>query len=190
MARPIPFNEHGPGDGHIFEADAFVPAWDGRVQAAPRQDARHWPGPGRDVRPVAGAVPVQVRRAGGRSATGLVFLLVSGLVGSLAIVSALGVWPALAAADLGLEDQEVFYLLAGGIYLLATAFYAGWRTRLMRGFHEAPWDARLMALANMAVGGALALALGVVTMAMVAVVLLLAGLCILLFSGTSRRPAG
>jgi hypothetical protein len=188
MARPIPYNENSREEGHTFDADAFAPAWDMRAGAVPRQGGGRRPRPARRIRRGGGPVPGQAEYGGGRSVPGLIFLLVSGVVGCLAVVAALDIWPILSTADVRLEEREVFYLLAGGVYLLATTVYAGWRTRLMRDLSGAPWDARLMAAVNMAVGAALVFALGMVIMAAVAVVLILLGLSAILLSRPAGRP--
>lgn len=188
MARPIPFNENSQGEGHTSETDVFAPVWGRPVHAAPRQGGRPRPRPASRIRRGDGRIPGQAGRGRNHSIPGLIFLLVSGLVGTLAVIAALSVLPIPSAADLGLEDRELFYLLAGGVYLLATAIYAGWRTRLMRDLREAPWDARLMALLNMAVGAALVLALGMVIMATVAVVLILLGVGAILLHRPQGRP--
>jgi hypothetical protein len=188
VARPIPFNENSQGEGDIFEAEVFAPAWRTPVRPAPRQGDRHRPRPIRRIRRRRGRVPGQAGHGGDRSAPKLIFLLVSGGVGGLAVITALGGWPILPKADRMLEDRDLFYLLAGGVYLVATTVYAGWRTRLMRELSEAPGDARLMALVNMAVGVALVFALGMVVMAAVAAVLILLAISALLISRPQGRP--
>jgi hypothetical protein len=188
MARPIPFNENSQGEGHTFEADVFTPVWGARVRPAPRQGNRHRPRPTRRIRRGGGRVSGQAGYGGNRSVPRLIFLLVSGVVGSLAVIAALGVWPGPSEADPMLADRELFYLLAGGIYLVATTVYAGWRTRLMRDLSGAPCDARLMALVNMVVGAALVSALGMVVMAAVAVALILLAISALLLSRPQGRP--
>lgn len=172
MARPIPINETGMRRGRRFDAQAFAPAW-GVTQRAP------------PASPDVGS--------GGRSSFGgqvllQALLLVSGLAGGLAVVSALGLWPKLAATSLGLNEQGAFYLLAGGVYLLATTLYAAWRTRLLHDLNQAPWDARLMAYANLAVGGAVGLMLGAVALVVVVIIVALALFGALLLSGTGGQP--
>jgi hypothetical protein len=186
MARPIPINEHSQGEGYPLEADAFAPGRAMPVRAAPRHSGRHRPRPATRIGQPGDPLPGQAGNRGGRSVPGLICLLVSGIVGSLAVVAPLGTWPIL--SDAKLEDREVFYLLAGGIYLLSTTIYAGWRTRLMRNFDRAPWDARLMALVNIAVGAVAVFALGMMIMALVAVVLILLSLSAVLLSRPAGRP--
>ncbi len=186
MARPIPINEHSQGEGYTFESDAFAPGWAMPVRAAPRRGGRQRPRPARRVSQRGDPLPEQARHSGGRLVPGFICLLVSGIAGSLAIVAALGTWPMLSESKL--EDREVFYLLVGGIYLLSTTIYAGWRTRLMRDFDHSAWDARLMAVVNVSVGAALAFVLGLMIMAAVAVVLILLSLSAVLLSRPAGRP--
>jgi hypothetical protein len=94
----------------------------------------------------------------------------------------------LAASSVGLDEQAEFLLLVSGVYLLATTFYAAWRTRLLQDLHQAPRDARLMAYANLGVGGVVSMALGVMALAIVGIILLLVGFIALLLSGTGRQP--
>jgi hypothetical protein len=115
---------------------------------------------------------------------------VSGLTGGLAVVSGLELWPALAASNMGLDDRGAFFLLVSGVYLLATTLYAAWRTRLLQDLQRAPWDARLMAYANLGIGGAVSAALGVMALAVVAIILLLVGVIALLLSGIGGQPQG
>lgn len=168
MARPIPINEAGLRRGRRFDAETFVPAWSVTQQATP--------------------APSDVASNGRPSFNGQALLLVSGLTGGLAVVSALELWPELAATSLGLDEQGAFYLLVGGVYLLATTLYAAWQTRLLRDLNQAPWDARLMAYANLAVGGVIALTLGVAVLAMVAIIAALAWLGALVLSDAGGQP--
>lgn len=188
MARPIPYNENSQGEGRIFEADVLAPAWDTPVHAARRHGERHRPQPAGRNRRRGGPARRQAGLGGDRSVPGLILLLVSGVVGSLAVLAVMDVWPILSAAVRRLEDRELFYLLAGGIYLVATTIYAAWRTRLMRDLSGAPADARLVALVNMAVGAAPVFALGVAVMAVVAVVLIMLAISALLLSRPQGRP--
>jgi hypothetical protein len=89
----------------------------------------------------------------------------------------------LAVADWSLDDRAIFYLLVSGIYLLATAIYAAWQTHWLRAMDRAPWDARLMAYANLSVGGTIILTLGLVVLAVVAAITVVAGLAVLLLGG-------
>ena len=89
---------------------------------------------------------------------------------------------------MGLDEQGAFFLLVAGVYLLATTLYAAWRTRLLQDLDEAPWDARLMAYANLGIGGVVSAAFGVFALAAAAVILLLVGLIALLLSGTGGQP--
>jgi hypothetical protein len=120
----------------------------------------------------------------------MLLLGVSSVMGGLAVISGLELWPDLAASNMGLDERGTFFLLVSGIYLLATTFYAAWRTRLLLDLHRAPWDARLMAYANLGVGGAVSAALGVMALAVVAIILLLVGFIALLLSGTGGEPRG
>jgi len=168
VAVPIPINEAGLRGRHYFETVTFVPVCD-----IPQQ-----------IRPTPPTTTPDDRAPFRRE----VLLLVSGLTGGLAIVSALGLWPVLAATSLGLDEQGAFYLTVIGVYLLATTLCATWRTRLLRNVSQAPWDARLMAYANLAVGGAVMLILGVIALAVVGIVMILVWLGALLLSGVGGPP--
>lgn len=177
MARPIPANPAGLQRRYTYEAVArpFVPA-----QPVPRPVPRQVQQPAPAARP----------HAAGQEDTlpwEQLLLLVSALTGGLAIVAALELWPPLALAAGGLDERGAFYLLMGGVYVLATALYAAWRTRLLRDLDGAPWDARLMAYANLGVGGAVSLAMGLLTLVAVAAAALLIGLIVLLLSGGGDR---
>ena len=82
-----------------------------------------------------------------------------------------------------MDKQGAFYLLAIGVYLLATTLYAAWRTRLLQDIRRAPWDARLMTYANLGVGGAISLVVCLVFLALVALLWILAWLISLLWGG-------
>ena len=179
MARPIPINQAGLQHGGQFHAQAHVPAWGipqqapVPVRAAPRQ---------------AAAPPPMAVAQDSWTATGMLLLGVSGLTGGVAVISSLELWPALAANNMGLDERGAFFLLVSGIYLLATTLYAVWRTRLLQNLRHAPWDARLMAYANLGVGGVVSVALGVMALAIVDIILLLAGLAALLLSSPGGQP--
>jgi hypothetical protein len=168
MAIPVPINEAGLRGKHYFDTATFAPVWD-----IPQQ-----------TRPTLPTITPDDRSPFKRES----LLLVSGLTGGLAIVSALGLWPALAATSLGLDEQGAFYLMVFGVYLLATTLYAAWRTRLLHNMGQAPWDARLMAYANLGVGGAVMLILGVIALAVVGIVMMLVWLGALLLSGVGGPP--
>ena len=106
------------------------------------------------------------------------------------MIFSLGLWSPLAASSMGLDERGAFFLLVGGVYLLATTLYVAWRTRLLQDLQRAPWDARLMAYANLGVGGAVSAALGLVTLAVVGIILLLVGFIALLPSGTGGQSQG
>jgi hypothetical protein len=179
VTRPIPINQVGLQPGRRFHAQAYVPAWGFPQPAAP----------------LARAVPNQIHvvpePGGARQESwtwaGLLLLGVSGLTGGLAVVSSLGLWPALAANGVGLDDRGAFYLLAGGVYLLATTLYAAGRTRLLQNLSRAPWDARLMAYSSMGIGGAVSAGLVLVALAIVALLLLLIALAVLMLNGMGGR---
>ena len=163
MAKPIPINKVGLQRGrYYFDAAALAPAWDAPPQLRPAPPA---------ITPV---------RAPFR---GEALLLVSGLTGGLAIAFTLGQWPLLTTTDLGLDTQGAYYLTVVGIYLLASTLYAAWRTRLLHDVQQSPWNARLMAYANVVVGAGVALILGVIAFAVVGIVVVLVLLAALLFSG-------
>lgn len=168
MARPIPMNEAGLRRGRRFDAVTFAPTWEG-IQQAP-------------------AAPPNAVSDGRSSLTGQALLLVSGLMGGLAVVSALGPRPELTATNLGLDEQGAFYLLVVGVYLLATTLYAAWRTRLLHDLNQAPWDARVMAYVSLATGGVVVLVLGVAVLAMVAIIAALAWLGALVLSEAGGQP--
>jgi hypothetical protein len=93
----------------------------------------------------------------GRAAR-LLLLLICALAGGLLLISALGLWPPVDAAGLGLDDWQTFLLLAGGGYLLAMVLYTAWRTRWLGDLEAAPGDARLAACACIAAGALVVLA--------------------------------
>lgn len=181
MARAIPINQAGLRRGRRFHAQPNVAAWGipQPAQAPVRRVAQQAPAP----RPRA------VGQESWRSA-GILLLGASGLTGGLAVVCGLGLWPAVAASRLGLDERGAFLLLVSGVYLLATTFYAAWRTRLLKDLRQAPWDARLMAYASLGVGGAVSAALGVMALAVTAIILLLVGLGALLLSEPGGSPGG
>ena len=178
MARPIPINQGGLRREQRFHAQPYAPAWGvpQPIQAP--------------VRRVARQAPALHPRAVGQESwrlMGILLLAASCLTGGLAVTFSLGLWPPSAASSVGLDEQGAFFLLVAGVYLLATTLYAAWRTRLLQDMDEAPWDARLMAYANLGVGGAVSAALGVMALAAAAVILLLVGLIALLLSGTGGQ---
>ncbi|MFZ5919066.1 MAG: hypothetical protein ACOYZ7_19200 [Chloroflexota bacterium] len=154
MARPIPINEAGLRRGRRhFDAAVATPT----IGVAPR------------VPPT-----IAPRVSAGRSAlNGQFLLLVSALLGGLAVVSGLGLWPAIGVNNLGLDEKGTFYLLVSGAYLLATNVYASWKTRMLHNPSGAPWDARLMAYVNLALGG---FVIAMLSMAVLAVVALIAAM--------------
>jgi hypothetical protein len=168
VAKPIPINDAGLRPRRRLDARAFAPILGVDYQIPPSP-----PDVASDNRP---------------SFIRQVLLLISGLAGGLAVISALGLWKDLAATRLGMGNQGAFCLLVAGVYLLATTLYAAWKTRLLNNLNQAPWDARLMAYANLAVGGSIILTLGVVVLAIVAVVVALAWFVALLLSGRRGRP--
>lgn len=181
MARPIPINQAGLQQGHRFHAQPYAPAWGipQPAQAPARHAARHAPV----------LHPRAVAQQSWRSA-GILLLAATCLTGGLAVTFSLGIWPPLAASSVGLDEQGAFLLLVAGVYLLVTTLYAAWRTRLLQNLHQAPWDARLMAYANLGIGGVVSAALGVMALAVVGIILLLVGFIALLLSGTGGRPQG
>jgi hypothetical protein len=181
MARPIPINEAGLQHGRRFNAQPYAPAW-----------GIPWPAQA-PVRRVAQRAPAPRPRAAEQESwrsMGILLLAASCLAGALAVTFSLELWSPLAASSVGLDEQAEFLLLVSGVYLLATTFYAAWRTRLLQDLHQAPWDARLMAYANLGVGGVVSMALGVMALAIVGIILLLVGFIALLLSGTGRQPRG
>jgi len=115
-----------------------------------------------------------------------IMLVASGLVGIVAVLSATGLWEDLAAARFGLDERDAFGLLAFGVYLLATALYTACTTRLLRNLNRAPWDTRAMAYADLIVGGAVTLTLGVAIMAIGAIFVALAWLGAALLNWTKE----
>jgi hypothetical protein len=168
MARPIPTNLAGLRRPRHFDAQVFAPPIG--LGRRPARAARE-------------PLPINHRRS-----TGAALLLISGLVGGLATASALGLWPT--TTRLGLDGEGLFYLFATGVYLLATSLYAAWRTRLMEAVGQAPLDARLMAYANVGVGGAVVFTLGVIALAVVALACALIGLAVALLNDGPGRPRG
>jgi len=114
-------------------------------------------------------------------------LLTSGMVGGAAIASALGVWPEIAASHLGLDRRGTFYLLVFGVYLVTTVFYAAWKSDLLQNLNRAPGDVRVMAYADMAVGGCIILIVGIGILAVVAVLMACASLAAWMLSRAVRR---
>jgi hypothetical protein len=150
MARPIPINSAGLQHRNHTNAASFAPI---------RQGAHQVRDEGEDLVPNNGASFVQ-----------RVLFLLSGLIGSLVVTSVLGLWPELSPTSLGLGDRGAFCLLVSGTYLVATSLYAALKTRMLADVDQAPWDARLMAYANIALGGSIALGFGMIVFAMLAIV--------------------
>ncbi len=115
-------------------------------------------------------------------------LVVSGLSGALAIVSALGVWPAVAAANLGLDESAAFYLLAGGVYTVATVFYVIWQTQFLQNLDQLPADVWFMVCLDLLIGGAVILAVGIALLATIILLVLLVGLGMLLIARPPGQP--
>jgi len=115
-------------------------------------------------------------------------LLVSGLVGILAIVSALGFWPVIAAEELGLDQVETFCLLVGGGYTLTSTLYVIWQTRFLQDRDNLAIRVHLMMYINLFIGGAVSLAVIIALFAVAAILLLLAGLGALLIHGSRGQP--
>jgi hypothetical protein len=168
MAKPIPTNDAGLRGRRRFAGAAFAPT----------------SGVAHRVPPASPDVASNNRSLFG----GQILLLVSGLTGGVAVISALGLWTGLAATRLGMDNQGAFYLLVTGVYLLATTLYAAWKTRLLNNLDQTPWDARLMVYANLVVGGSIILILGMAVLAIVAIVVALAWFGALLLSGTGGQP--
>jgi len=181
VARPIPINQAGLRHGRRFHAQPYAPAWGMRQPA--QAPVRHV------VQQAPALRPRAVAQESWRS-TGILLLVASCLTGGLAVTFSLGLWPPLAASSVGLDERGAFFLLVSGVYLLATTLYAAWRTRLLQDLPRAPWDARLMAYANLGIGGAVSAALGVMALAVVGIILLLVGFIALLLSGTGGQPQG
>lgn len=112
-----------------------------------------------------------------------VLLVVSALTGGLAIAMSLELMPPVTASHLGLSERGSFYLLMAGIYLIVSACYAAWRTRLLQNVSEAPWDARLMAYGNLVVGAAVSAALAAVLLIGMAILALLLAPLLLVLKG-------
>ncbi len=142
MARPIPSNPAGlQSPYHTAVQQPYHAVAQPYVSARPAR----W-------RPA-------VLRAANPSRLQQGFLLISTLTGGLAIVTSLELLPTLTASSLGLGERGAFFLLMAGLYLLVSGCYAAFRTRLLRNLNQAPWDARLLAFSNLAVGGAVSAAL-------------------------------
>ncbi len=174
MARPIPTNPAG---------------------LQPRPYAVTRPAVAGRVRPRPAPPPAGPAFARARAARGVgqaqphrqLLWLVSVLTGGLALASALDLCPPLAASELGLDGRGAFYLLVAGAYLLASALYGGWRTRLLVELDGAPWDARLMVYASLAVGGVVSVALALLAVAAVAVVALVVAVLALMLCTSGER---
>ncbi len=169
MAVPIPINEAGLRRRRYFDVAASVPVWDARQQIRPQRST--------------------IAPDGRSSLEGTALLAVSGLASSLAIVSALELWPLLAATNLGIAKQDAFHLTVAGIYLLAMALCAAWGTRLLRNLNQTSWDIRLMAYASLAVGGAVVLIMGAIAVAVMSILIVAAWVGALLLSGTGGPRA-
>ncbi len=113
------------------------------------------------------------------------FLLVSTLTGGLAMVISLELIPTVTASALGLGERGAFFLLMAGLYLLVSACYAAFRTRLLRNLNQAPCDARLLAYGNLAVGGAVSIALVMALLMGMAILALVVAPTALLLRGWS-----
>ena len=144
MSESTPDERAGQRPGQRFESEAFVPDWGGLhdLQEMPSSASARW----------------------------RFLLLVSTLVGSLAVVSALGVWPRMAALQLGLTARGTFHLLASGLYLLAMTLYVVCRTAALHRLDQAMWDVRLMAYVSLAVSGFVILVLGIAAFALVGLI--------------------
>jgi hypothetical protein len=86
-------------------------------------------------------------------------MTLSNLVGVLALLLGLGVWPDLNAATLGLNTRGAFCLTGAGVYLLATNLYVLWRTDFLANVGSVSWDTRLMLYVSVTVGSLAGMAL-------------------------------
>lgn len=171
MARPIPTNPAGLQGRYRVVA---APTWAGRGRPRPAPPL---------TRPDGG--PPAALEAGQPRPHRQLLLLSSALTGLLAIVSALEDWLPLATS--ALDDRGTFWLLVAGAYVLGTALYAAWRTRLLHELDQAPGDVQLMAYANLGVGGVVSLVLGLMALAAVAILGLVIAVLALLLSSSDER---
>lgn len=173
MARPVPVNQVGMRYAQQYDAQAYVPAWPIARPAPALARARPRGAPAR--------LPGAVVQASWRP-KGVALLAASFLAGGLAVASGLGLRDPFVASSIGLDERGSFFLLAAGVYLLATTLYAAWRTQLLKDLSVAPQDVRLMAFASMAIGG-------LVTAAVLIVALTIAIVILLLLRGVFAPPA-
>jgi hypothetical protein len=142
MAQPIPSNPAGL-QAQVY--DQVQPRYHAAVQSLVPARPAPW-------RPA-------IIRSGNASPVRQGFLLASALTGGLAVAMSLELVPPVTASLLGMGEHGAFYLLMAGIYLLASAGYAAYRTRLLHDLDQAPWDVRLLTYGNLVVGGAASVAL-------------------------------
>jgi hypothetical protein len=101
-------------------------------------------------------------------------LLVSGLVSVFSIIPALDVWPTMSTMYSGLSAWSKFYLAIFGIYLFMAGGWVACRTRVLADLNRASRSVRLVAGVSLGIGWLTVIILGVLVLAVLAVILTLA----------------